>query len=245
MDYKNILSELNEIVNSNLNMNKLNELSKLIKKANLIFLQEKTNGREDAKNRYIEVYNQIYEAIFCKLKECLEFDDDVLVQIIFLIIITKDIQDIYVLDGNVFGKQINNELSSETLFFVPNVSFININSKEFNDVENEPFKEKLLNSFNNLVKLSIKNNIDVSIKEDNNQINYELDDLNIYVNKKLSEIINDNTGKTFKVLIKYKDLLSYYDMKVRNESIITAENEYMIKKISEILDSKVKKLCKK
>ena len=76
------------------------------------------------------------------------------------------------------------------------------------------------------------------------QIGYNLDNLNIYINKSLKEIMKINTDVTkevAKVLVKHNnDELYYFDLKIHYAYLELAHNNYKVNKLSEMLDEKVK-----
>ena len=236
MGYEKILKELGYINDTGISMKALRKLAGLFQSANTVYGVELFAKREDSKERYHEVIEQIKEVAFDKLKNKLDFEDEVIEKIISLMMMTNKIEEIYVIDGMVLTRLENVRLAKEgsaleklddaskseekdALYSSSSGVFYNINSKSFIDIENDYFKHLVIGSLNALVG-----------KNDTNA--------DIYVNHTLSELYSDNTGSQIsKVIIKCKDEILYYDLKIRDDYVITSQNEYRVNVLSEMLDS--------
>ena len=245
MKYKEIFNELDEIINSDFNMSDFRKLNKIWQNINYIYGGELLDQRLDAKSHYDIVKNKVNEVLYAKLKEKLDFEDEVINQLLAFTMFTEKVEDLYVLDGIVIAKMkayVHGE-PKDILFFPGNNEFNNIATEKFNNLDNNEFKTFLAQSLSNLIKPLIKDRVDVdeALVMNNDTFTYNVSDLNVYINSLLSNILSDNTGsKVHKILVTYEDLIFYFDMKLRDNYIIISQNDFKIHSISEMLNQKNK-----
>ena len=232
MDYNQIIGELNRIINSEFNMQNFRELKKQNSNKKLCAI---------VFDKYISFTNEV---IWKKLKETFDFEDEVINRIFSFIRVMDEIDDMYVLDGNVIVRR-SNKTSDGGIYVAPELDFIDITDKCFvgNNVKNK-MTNLVVMSINNIIKPLIENRVKpsdiLSINDD--KIDYKKDNLNIYLSHNMSDILTDSSGnKVTKVSASYDNNLLYYDMKIRDDYVILLQNNYEVKVISKMLDKSEKK----
>ena len=147
MNYDDVISELNTIINSEFGMQHLLLLRKMYILMNRIYRREllKENSDKKACTITFEKYiRQINNTIWNKLKEELMFEDKVINHIISVIKHNGNIKGLYVLDGNVIA--LSNDNQNEVIHY--------FSKKSFKDITHDSFIEN--NAFNSLTKFVIK-----------------------------------------------------------------------------------------
>ena len=136
--------------------------------------------------------------------------------------------------------------SKKTLYRISN-DFYDVSSKRFVDSLNyNIYREFFVDAMNKAMVPLFKETFGKSrlLSVDNKKISYNLDNLNIYINKSLKEIMQINTdvtGQVAKVIIKHSDdEIYYFDLKIHYAYLELAHNNHKVNKVSEILDGKAK-----
>ena len=247
MEYSDIIVEIKDLNSNDFNMDSFRNLGIICKRINNIYDDELKEKRIDATVRYATVKEYFNAIVFDLLKEKLEFEDEVINKIIYYINFAHRILDIYVLDGNVIIKATSdiNEDNKTISYFVSD-SFIDITSKNFvKGMDLKVYKDFFTSALDKALKVELNDKIfSDKLISNNGNINYNIDNLNIYSNKSLKEIMRINidvTKEVAKLFIKHNnDELYYYDMKIHYGYFELAHNDYKIKIVSEILDKKNK-----
>ena len=243
MGYKKIYSEISKIYESDFTMDSLKELHDIASEVCIIRDKAMKKHKNDSIIRCNAIMLYLNEIAFTKLKEKLHFDDDMINRIIPCINYIEDVEDIYVFDGNIVIKMIENS-NNVSIKFIPTSDFMDITSIAFDNSDNIEFKKNLVDSLNSDLDFVLNSHMSLRINE--NKIEYNNSNTNIYVNNNLQYIIdsNDNNHKATRIIIKYNDKFLYYDMKINNNKFIMSRNEYKVYSLSDMLNSnkvKVKK----
>ena len=225
MRYKSIISEIKDFYEEDLTMDSFKELKIIGDKINKIYQKALSKNKLDANVNYNTMLAYLNEVVFYKLKETLHFEDEVINKIIRLINYGDQLVDIHVFDGNVVGVINNN--GEEDNYLMPNTTFTEITEIDFDKLStNKEFKKSLTDSLNKVLR-PLFNNEDV-LKLDE-KIDYEIHYLNIYINPAIN-----------KILVKYEDNIMYYDIKIIDNKLVLANNEYRVNYLSSMLESKSK-----
>ena len=239
MKYSEILEEIKRIYQEDFTMESFRKIGCLNKKINEISLKQDMNNINN-ENNYHEVKNCLAEVVYLKLKDKLNFSDDIINKIINHIGYADDISEIYVLDGYVAYDVLSSD--GKEPYFALEDSFCNITSNNFNDVVGSSLLKKLIvESINNLFReyldekpLKLKSNGDITCDEN----------INIYLNSTLSylgKINSEINNEIIKVMIHDdKDNIYYFDMKLRDGYLVLYQNNHYLHKVSEILNNKNK-----
>ena len=226
MGYKSIISEIKDFYANDLTMESFKELKEIGDKINVIYQKALSKKKIDAKVNYNAMLAYLNEVVFYKLKETLHFEDEVINNIIRLINYGDKIVDIYVFDGNVVGILNNND--KEESYLIPNDTFIEITKIDFAKLSsNKNFKKSLINSLNTVLGTLFNGEEVLKLNEN---VDYEINYLNIYINPTIN-----------KILVKYEDNIMYYDIKIIDNELVLANNEYKVNYLSSILESNSKR----
>lgn len=247
MDYVDIIKKMNEIEQEDFTMERLKEVGTIVQNIYYIYGRELMNKKTDAKVRMMNVIDQLNCVVFNKLKDKLGFENEVINKILGIINFFNQVIDIYILDGNIIVKLKVHD-SEDVVSYVKADGFYDISSKEFTDgLDYEFYKCFFLETMNNALSLEFKEKFEkgnlLNINK-NLEIGYNLDNLEIYINKSLRELMQLNTDvskEVAKVIIKHKnDELYYFDLKVHYAYFELAHNDYKVNILSDMLKKKDK-----
>lgn len=250
MNYDTVISELITIINSDFDIQSLVSLKKIYVLLGRVYRQDliRRKSHELSKIVYEKYLEYTDELIWNKLKEKLDFEDEIINRIMTIIKNCNNIDDIYVLDGNVIVKSIDNK-NDEALYVAPEYNFVDITSNDFiKDNKNNQKANFIIMSINNTIKSLIQNKVesDDILLISNGNISYTMDNLNIYAGRNMNSILADNTGsKVTKILVVYENKLLYFDLKIRDNYVILSQNDYKINILSEMLNKKEVQKAKK
>ena len=246
MEYDSIIKRINTLENNDFTMDSFKEVGDLYQTINNIYGHSLLNKKIDAKTNYVNLIVRLNSIVSSKLKEKLGFEDEIINQIMSMYPFFSYILDIYVLDGNVIVRLKSHDNSKEISHLISK-GFYDVSSKDFTRELNYSFyKEFFTDAMNNAMVPLFKEKMEKGklLNINNKQIDYNLNNLNIYINKSLKEIMKINTDvnkEVAKVLIKHNhDELYYFDLKIHYAYFELAHNDYKVNKLSEILDGKVK-----
>lgn len=251
MEYTKIINEIKNLENEEMTIEKFRIAGRIKKEMDRLFIRDVFEKKVDAEYQFDNAREMLETMIFQQLKEKLGFEDEVITKMVYFLDFAERLEDIYVLDGLVMVKVISSAYHKPTLvsYLAPSQGINEITSAYFNNSFNYPIKNLLVGALNNVLNPLFKdylNGDDVLLLENGNLI-YNLPQLSIYFDKSIKEIeqINkENINSTVKILVKYgvEELYSY-DLKIRNGYAILSENDFQVKKVSEMLDTK--KMVKK
>ncbi len=243
--YTDITKKIDRIENSTLTIDNLKELARINGEINDIYIAEKNSGRIDAKIRFNTMKGKLYELAFIKLKEKLDFDNEIIDVILYFLSYVERINEIYVLDGNVIIKMIsNNDSEKKISYFVSTNGFMDVESKKFtNDFNDISYKEYYVKALNNAIMPYLNKEI---LKIQNNEI-VCLPNVKLYSDYSLRDVMLTKTyvlNETVKIILDDNEQLYSFDMKVGYGNFYLIPNSYPISKILELLDNKdkIKKL---
>ena len=216
-------------------------------KLNNIVVTELLSHKYYAKENYQILHNHLRDVLYTKMKDALDFDDEVIEKMVDLIKYSNRLEDIYVFDGNVIAKVLSTdgfEVKDVTHLY-PTAGFRELTTLAFNDSFKElAVRDLIVAHLNNAIKPMIESNVyNVDpIASDGLEIGYTFQGIEVYLNRGLKEIdriYNKNKRDVTKVLIKVDEENYYsYDLKCRDGYMILAQNDFTLKKVSEMLDSK-------
>lgn len=247
MGYEKTINDINRLENDEFTFDSLKFAGIIKHELWNILINEIKNGKVYAQHNYDILNNRLHDVIYDKLKEKLDFEDEVIETIIDLINFSQRLEDIYVLDGNVIAKVLSTTgfEPKEVTYLYPITGFNELTNVSFNDVIKETIvRDLIVNGLNNSIKPLMKNNeenLDPVIL-DNLEIRYGLRGINIYLDMPLHEInklYQEGKNGVIKVLVKLgmEDFYSF-DMKIRDGFVIFSQNDFEVQKVNEILNRK-------
>ena len=252
MEYTEILDEINRIYSNDFDMTAFNKLGSINTRINEIASKQDMKNPEKKYN-YHATKSYFDEMVFNSLKEKLGYEDEVIYKIMKYINIAEIIKEIYVIDGNIIVKAINKSFDGKFswTYYIPEQGFYDIASFAFNDdIYNEyggMIKQLILNGISNTLKSNLEIDKPLMFNKGGG-IEYNQDDIRIFINKRVSELskINESNGnEIIKVLVKDSlDEIYSFDMKLRGGYLVIYQNEYPVNKVSEELDSNKKSKAK-
>ena len=246
MEYVDIIKRINEIEQEDFTMDRLKETGNIAQEIFYVYGKEFMRKKEDAMGRMMNVKDLLSCVIFDKLKEKTGFENEIIDAIVGFLGFFNQVSDIYILDGNIIVKLTTPD-EKETSY-VKSGELIDISSKDFtSELDYEFYKCYYVEAMNKAMVPLFKEKFDkgnlLNINSDL-RISYNLDNLSIYSNKTLKEIMQINTDVSkdvAKVLIKHNhDELYYFDLKIHYAYFELAHNEYKVNKLSEMLKPKEK-----
>ena len=243
MEYYNIITKINNF-NLGFTMNDFNSLSSIIKEARSIYNQDVLDGKLDAKVHYDAVMDHLYTVVFSVLKGKLHFEDEVINKIMHLIDYADVMEDVFILDGNVFTKVHDNK--NNDISFIPLDNFCDITTDKFGkNVLNNNFKYFFIESLNNSIGTWFSDQLDKKkmLSMNNNNITYNLLDMNIFINSSLKSIIDsaaNHLQQVTRLVLRFNDDLYSFDVKIHDEYLILSYNDYPVSRLSKILVEKEK-----
>lgn len=225
MDYKTVINEFNQIINSDFNIQSFGDIKKTYIYLNRIYRAEmKKIGVDQRKcsNEFEKVIQYVNNCVWNKLKEELKLDDEVINRIFSLIRTIDNIEEIYILNGSVMVK--TNKDNESKLVSLPEEDYIDITSDKFTiGKKNNKLIDFVIMSINNSVRSLIQDRLtpDDVLRLSDGKINYAMENINIYLNHNIANILSDSTGLIVtKVIAIYNDELYYLEMKKRADYII-------------------------
>ena len=246
MEYTDIIKRIETLENNDFTMESFKEVGDLYQKINSIYASLLLDKKIDAKTNYVNTIVKLNNIVFNKLKEKLGFEDEVINEIVSLAPFFSFLLDIYVLDGNVIVK-IKSYDNKKELSYLITKGFYDVASRDFTRELNYSFyKEFFTDAMNNAMIPIFKEKMEKGklLNINDGHIGYNLDNLNIYTDKSLKEIMKTNSDVTkerAKVLIKYNhDEIYYYDLKIHYAYFELLHNDYKVNKISDMLKEKMK-----
>lgn len=248
MEYSEIIGIINKMYDEDFNMDSFRYLGILYKRINEIASKQDLSNVEKEYN-YHAVSSYLEEFAFTKLKEKLGYEDEVINKIIKYINYAEVIEEIYVVDGFVIVKAVTNINNSERKsFFIPENGFYDINTANFNDSNvSQTLKELIIKGINNIINDNIGIDKPLTVNG-NGDVVYNKKNINVYINKKLSELAKINAidnNEIIKVLVRSNlNNIDYFDMRLHDGYLITYKNEYPVNKVSSALRS-VRKVKRK
>lgn len=257
MDYKVVIKNFKDIINSEFTIDDLNDLKGVYLGLNVVYNKKISdiydNYSKDDKDIKLDEETKEFknnldyvdDEVYIKLKDKLGFENEVIDTIISLLKRNQNIEDIYVIDGVVILKESINKQTK--LVMQEENKFIEITSDKFESNYNDSVISLLIVSLNDQLKKYIFKDEEFDLlKIDNKKIMYAIPNLNIYVNRSIDDIvITENGTKVTKLIVTYNDQIYYYDMKINNCLITLSENEFKVNVISDMLNPKGKQLEKK
>ena len=240
MEYSEIINEIEDIKNNEFTMDSFKIVGSISRRINSIYMDSIKSDYCDAKDNYINVRGYLRDVVFDKLKTKLGFEDEIINEIVKILYFADRFSEIYILDGNII---VELETDSGSIsFLLSDNGFVDITSPEFSKKnELNEFKKTFVNMLNGAISSITDNNLSLSsLKLCDDLISYNVNDLNIYLNHSLSDIILNEDEKITKVLIKQGNELYYFDIKKYDGYISFANNNYKINKLSEMLKTEVK-----
>lgn len=205
------------------------------------------NRKYYAKENYQILHNHLKDVLYRKMKEKLDFEDEVIEKMMDLTKYSNRLEDIYVLDGNVIAKVLSTDglTLKEVTYLYPTSGFRELTTLTFNDSFNKLIvRDLLVTHLNNVIKPMIRSNMENidPIASDGLEIGYTFPNIEVYLDRGLKEIdriYNESKNYITKVLIKVNEENYYsYDLKCRDGYMILAQNDFTLKKVSEILEAK-------
>lgn len=257
MNYKVVIKNFKDIINSEFTIDDLNDLKGVYLGLDVVYnttisniynnysKEEKEIKVDEATREFKDNLDYVDEEVYTKLKDKLGFENEVIDTIMSLLKRNQNIEDIYVIDGVVILKE---SIKKKTkLVMQEENEFIEITSNNFASDYNDSVISLLIVSLNDLLKKYIFPNEEFDLlKIDNKKIMYAIPDLNIYVNRSIDDIvITENGTKVTKLIVTYNDQIFYFDMKINNCHITLSQNEFKVNVISDMLTPKGKQLEKK
>lgn len=250
MEYREVIGMINDIDLEEFTIDSFKKAGEVYQIINSTYGSSLLNKKMDAKTNYLNVLAIFNAVVYEKLKEKLQFDSEIIEEIVSLAPFFSYILDIYIIDGNVIVK-LKNRYAQEESYLVSK-GFYDIASKDFTrELNYDLYKGFFTDAMNKAMAPIFKEKWEKGslLHVSDSKIGYNLDDLNIYVNKSLKELMQINTDVTkevAKVLIKHdNDEIFYYDLKIHYAYLELAQNDYKVNKLSEMLKEKEKVKTKK
>lgn len=250
MEYKDAIKMISDIDLEDLTIDSFKKIGDIYQIINTTYGSSLLNKKMDAKTNYLNVSTFFNAVVYEKLKEKLGFDDEVINEILSLGPFFSNVLDIYVIDGNVIVKL--KDRDNKEVSYLITKGYYDVSSKDFtNELDYNIYKGFFTDSMNNAMASIFKEKWEKGkiLNVHEGKIGYNLDNLNIYVNKPLKEVMRINTDVTkevAKVLVKHdNDEIYYYDLKIHYAYLELARNDFKVNKISEMLKKKGKVKTKK
>ena len=246
MEYVDIIKRISEIEQEDFTMERLKEAGNIAQEIFYVYGKELMRKKEDAKVRMMNVKDLLNCVVFNKLKEKTGFENEIIDDLVGFIGFFNQVSDIYILDGNIIVKLTTPD-EKETSYVRSN-ELMDISGKDFTrGLDYELYKCFYVEAMNKAMVPLFKEKFDkgnlLNINSDLH-ISYNLDNLSIYSNKTLKELMQINTDVSkdvAKVLIKHNhDEFYYFDLKIHYAYFELAHNEYKVNKLSEMLNKKDK-----
>ena len=243
MNYNSLISDFEIIVNSDLTMENLRKIRTIYLNLVKVYRQEMNKPYNDENKCKQELHNTttyFNDVLWNTLKSRLDFEDEVINLIFGAIRGMDNIDEIFVIDGNVIVSCSNKNNHSYAVS--SKLDFVEVTNRAFYSREdNNQASNLVVAAINSAIKPYVYNKYDPEdvIAIEDGKINYLVDDLKIYVSHDVSSILEDNSGHLItKVLAKYQDKTLYFDLKRRNDCVIVLNDEYNIHTLSEKLSNK-------
>lgn len=186
---------------------------------------------------------KVLEATYSRiLKQKLPYDDRIIKQILYRVITTDGINEIYV-----FGDRIRFEINgdnSQTRYIEDAIANIfDVTSSRFYFGVDEKWINFLVPLINDATKVifGMETDLTKTLRFNNGRIEYEIPNLRIETNYSFKDIITTKRGQKIKFHVNHEEQLYFFDLEIREKDAVITKSSGKLECLSEKLGTGTQK----